>query len=229
MTACVQGLHGCTSLARNDPMTAGSDPIRVLIADDHPAMREGLAYAVAAQPDMVVAAQSPDGMEAIDRFRELRPHAVLIDLQMPRLGGLEAIEAIRAVDAQAVIVVLTTYPGDARVNRALALGATSYLLKSSSTAEILNAIRAAVDGKQTLTAAVNRDMSSHAGSESLTKRELSVLRLAAMGYSNREIGESLGIAEETVKSRIRSILGKLDAGDRTHAVTIALQRGFLDL
>ncbi|MET0256529.1 MAG: response regulator transcription factor [Luteibacter sp.] len=210
-------------------MTASSNSVRVLIADDHPAMREGLAHAVASEPAMSVAGQAGDGLEAVERFRELRPDAVLIDLQMPRMGGLEAIEAIRGIDPKAVIVVLTTYPGDARVKRALAIGATSYLLKSSSTAEILMAIRSAVEGRQTLAPDVNREMHSRSGSESLTKRELSVLKLAALGYGNREIGESLGVSEETVKSRIRSILGKLDAGDRTHAVTIALQRGFIDL
>lgn len=210
-------------------MTAPSSPVRVLIADDHPAMREGLSHAVAGEPGMAVAAQAGDGFEAVEHYKAQRPDAVLIDLQMPRMGGLEAIEAIRAIDRKAVIIVLTTYPGDARVMRALTLGATSYLLKSSSTAEILCAIRAAVDGRQVLGKGVGKDVASHSGSETLTRRELAVLKLAALGYGNREIGESLGIAEETVKSRIRSVLGKLDASDRTHAVTISLQRGFLDL
>lgn len=210
-------------------MTAPPSPVRVLIADDHPAMREGLSHAVACEPGMAVAAQAGDGLEAVEHYKAQRPDAVLIDLQMPRMGGLEAIEAIRAFDRKAVIIVLTTYPGDARVMRALTLGATSYLLKSSSTAEILCAIRAAVDGRQVLGKGVGKDVASHSGSETLTKRELAVLKLAALGYGNREIGASLGIAEETVKSRIRSVLGKLDASDRTHAVTISLQRGFLDL
>lgn len=210
-------------------MTAPTDIIRVLVADDHPAMREGLALAISSEPGMEVAGKAADGHEAVALFRECRPHAVLIDLQMPRMGGLEAIESIRAIDKRAVIVVLTTYPGDARVMRALTLGATSYLLKSSSTAEILMAVRSAAEGRQTLAPAVSREMKAHLGSESLTKRELSVLKLAALGYGNREIGQSLGVSEETIKSRIRSILGKLDATDRTHAVTLALQRGFLDL
>ncbi|QDE40900.1 response regulator transcription factor [Luteibacter pinisoli] len=204
-------------------------PIRVLIADDHPAMREGLAHAVSLEAGMQVAAQAGDGLEAVDLFREHRPNVTLIDLQMPRMNGIEAIAAIREIDRKAVIVVLTTYPGDARVMRALALGATSYLLKSSTTSEILSAIRSALDGRQVLGTDLRRDIATHAGSEQLTKRELSVLKLAAMGYGNREIGEALGVSEETIKSRIRSILGKLDASDRTHAVTLAIQRGFLEL
>ncbi|SDF41035.1 MULTISPECIES: response regulator transcription factor [Rhodanobacteraceae] len=203
--------------------------IRVLIADDHPAMREGLAHAVSQEADMAVVAEAGDGVEAVDQFRATRPHVALIDLQMPRMNGLEAIAAIREIDHDAIVVVLTTYPGDARVVRALTLGATSYLLKSSSTAEILSAIRSAIDGRQVLGADVRQDMATHAGSESLTKRELSVLKLAAMGYGNRDIGEALGVSEETIKSRIRSILGKLDASDRTHAVTLAIQRGFLEI
>ncbi len=203
--------------------------IRVLIADDHPAMREGLAYAVSQEADMVVVAQAGDGLEAVEQFRATHPHVALIDLQMPRMNGLEAIAAIREIDHGAVVVVLTTYPGDARVIRALTLGATSYLLKSSSTGDILATIRSAVAGRQVLGADVRRDIATHAGSESLTKRELSVLKLAAMGYGNREIGEALGVSEETIKSRIRSVLGKLDASDRTHAVTLAIQRGFLEI
>jgi DNA-binding NarL/FixJ family response regulator len=210
-------------------MTGSFDIVRVLIAEDHPAMREGLAHAMSSEPGMAVAAQVGDGFEAVEQFKATRPNAVLIDLQMPRMGGLEAIEAIRALDKNAVIVVLTTYPGDARVMRALTLGAKSYLLKSSSTAEIISAVRAAVCGRQVLSHDVCLDIARHAGSEQLTHRELAALKLAALGRGNREIGEALGISEETVKSRIRSVLGKLDAGDRTHAVTIALQRGFLDL
>ena len=192
-------------------------------------MREGLAHAVSQEADMDVVAQAGDGVEAVDQFRTTRPHVALIDLQMPRMNGLEAIAAIREIDREAVVVVLTTYPGDARVVRALTLGAMSYLLKSSSTSEILTAIRSAAAGRQILAAEVRRDMTTHAGSECLTKRELSVLKLAAMGYGNRDIGEALGVSEETIKSRIRSILGKLDASDRTHAVTLAIQRGFLEL
>jgi len=192
-------------------------------------MREGLAHAVSLERDMEVVAQAGDGVEAVEHYRAMRPDVSLVDLQMPRMTGIEAIAAIREINSKAIIVVLTTYPGDARAMRALTLGATSYLLKSSTTSEILSVIRSAVDGRQVLGSDVRRDIATHAGTEVLTKRELSVLKLAAMGYGNREIGEALSVSEETVKSRIRSILGKLDASDRTHAVTLAIQRGFLEV
>lgn len=203
--------------------------IRLLVADDHPAMREGLAHALSKENDMAVVALAEDGLEAVEQFRTTRPRVSLIDLQMPRMNGLEVIAAIREIDASAIVVVLTTYPGDARIMRALTLGATSYLLKSSSAADVLAAIRAAVDGRQTLGPDLRHDIERYAESERLTKRELSVLQLAALGYGNRDIGETLCVSEETVKSRIRSILGKLGASDRTHAVAIAILRGFLDV
>jgi DNA-binding NarL/FixJ family response regulator len=192
-------------------------------------MREGLTHAISQEAGMIVAAQAGDGLEAVQQFRTMRPHVVLIDLQMPRMNGLEAIAAIRDIDPAAVLIVLTTYSGDARVMQALKLGAMSYLLKSSTTGDILLAIRAAAEGRQVLAADIRRDITMHAGWERVTKRELSVLALAAVGYGNREIGEALCVSEETVKSRIRSILGKLDASDRTHAVMLAIKRGFLEL
>ena len=209
-------------------MNHSIDKIRVLITDDHPAVRRGLAGAIDAEPDMEVAGEAKDGAEAIEQFALLRPHAVLMDLQMPRVDGLEAIAAIHAQAPAAVIIVLTTYAGDARVMRALTMGATSYLLKSADLAEIVQAIRSAVGGKHVVDVGVARELARHAGSENLTPRELSVLRLAAKGQSNRSIAEALNISEDTVKSRMRSIMGKLEAGDRTHAVTIAMQRGFLE-
>jgi DNA-binding NarL/FixJ family response regulator len=202
--------------------------IRVLIADDHPAIRRGIADAIVAEPDMEVAGEAKDGAEAIEQFRRLAPHIVLIDLQMPRVDGLEAIATIHAESPDAIIIVLTTYAGDARVMRALTMGATSYLLKSADLSDIIQAIRAAIGGKHVVDAGVARELAEHAGSENLTPRELSVLRLAATGQSNRSIAEALSISEDTVKSRMRNIMGKLGAGDRTHAVTIAMQRGFLE-
>lgn len=209
-------------------MSSQTDPIRVLITDDHPAVRRGLVGAIEAEPDMMVAGEAKDGAEAVAQFRRLRPDAVLIDLQMPHMDGLEAIAAIRAEAPHAVIVVLTTYAGDARVMRALTMGATSYLLKSADLVDIVQAVRAAVGGKHVMDAGVARDLARHAGSERLTPRELSVLRLAAAGQGNRAIADALGISEDTVKSRMRNIMGKLGAEDRTHAVTIAIHRGFLD-
>lgn len=202
--------------------------IRVLVADDHPAIRRGLADAIAAEADMEVAGEAGDGQVTIDRFRQLRPDVLLIDLQMPRVDGLEAIATLRAEFPAALVIVLTTYAGDARVMRALTLGASSYLLKSADLADIVHAIRAAMAGKHVVDADVAKELAKHAGSEKLTSRELSVLRLAATGQSNRSIAETLNISEDTVKSRMRNIMGKLGAEDRTHAVTIALNRGFLE-
>jgi DNA-binding NarL/FixJ family response regulator len=203
--------------------------IRVLITDDHPAMRHGLAAAIAGETDMEIAGEACDGAEAIERCRKLQPDVVLLDLQMPNVDGLEAIAKIRAESPKAVIIVLTTYPGDARVMRALTLGATSYLLKSADLGDIVEAIRATVMGKHVVDAEVAHELAKHAGLENLTPRELSVLRLASKGQSNRAIADALNIAEDTVKSRMRLIMNKLGARDRTHAVTIAIQRGFLDL
>lgn len=192
-------------------------------------MRHGLAGAIAAEFDMEIAGEAADGAEAIDKCRSLRPDVVLLDLQMPNVDGLGAIGSIRAESPKAVIIVLTTYPGDARVMLALTLGATSYLLKSADLSEIVDAIRATVVGKHVVDVAVAHELAKHAGFENLTPRELSVLRLASKGQSNRAIADTLNIAEDTVKSRMRNIMSKLGAKDRTHAVTIAMQRGFLDL
>lgn len=202
--------------------------IRIMIADDHPMMREGLRSTLEDERDMKVVAEVSNGAEAIEQFGMFNPDVVLMDLQMPRVDGTRAIAAIREQDHLVPIVVLTTYPGDARVTRAMAVGATSYLLKTASSEEIIATIRAAFFGKRHVAPDVLQDVSAHQGMEGLSPRELSVLRLASQGMSNREIGASLHIAEETVKTRMKSILSKLNAHDRTHAVTIAIQRGFLD-
>jgi DNA-binding NarL/FixJ family response regulator len=209
-------------------MPTGERQIRILIADDHPVMRDGLRGVLEMHPDIRVIAEASDGIEAVAQFRRHRPDVTLIDLQMPNLDGLGAISAIRTEFPNAPIVVLTTYPGDARVSNALSFGAMSYILKTASRAEIVAAIRNAFQGRNMLGSDIQRDVSAYRGTEALSEREISVLRLVAAGKQNRCIGEELNVSEQTVKTRIRNILAKLDARDRTHAVTIALRRGFID-
>jgi DNA-binding NarL/FixJ family response regulator len=209
-------------------MANTEDRLRVLIADDHPLMREGLRAAIDREPDMLVVGEAADGAQTIAMFTELRPDAVLMDLQMPNVDGLQAIAAIRALVPNAFVVVLTTYPGDARVARAISLGARSYILKIASRAEIVAALRLARAGRITISPEIVRDLDAHRGMDSLSDRELMVLRMIAAGKQNRHISEALHVSEETVKSRVKHILAKLQATDRTHAVTIAVRRGFID-
>jgi DNA-binding NarL/FixJ family response regulator len=209
-------------------MSEPGGTLRILIADDHPAMREGLAHAIAQESDLTVVGAVADGVEAVKQFSALSPDGVLMDLQMPRKNGLQAIADIRAISADARIVVLTSYAGDARVTRALALGATSYILKTAPTEGIIAAIRSACSGRTVLGADVSHDLELHRGMEALSPREVSVLRLIANGKRNRRIGEELNVSEQTIKSRIKNILAKLNAHDRSHAVALAMKRGFLD-
>lgn len=204
------------------------ETIRILVVDDHPMMRQGLRSVIEHQPDMVVVGEAGDGTRAIAEYRRLAPDIVLMDLQMDGMDGLDAIRAIRIDAPAAAIVVLTSYAGDARITTALTSGATSYLLKAAGAAEIVRVIRDAVAGQRVLSADAAQQVARHAGFEKLTHRELAVLRLVARGKTNRTIALLLSVSEETVKSRMRNILGKLDACDRTHAVTLARERGFLD-
>jgi len=201
---------------------------RILIADDHPMIRDGLRSMLSAEHDMVVVGEAGDGKEAIQCFRDLRPDLLLIDLQMPEIDGLQAISIIREEFADAAIIVLTSFLGDARVARAFALGATSYLLKTARSQEIIRAIRGALAGKHTVSQDVAQQVARHIGEEQLTERETNILKLVAQGRSNRNIADTLFISEDTVKARLKSIMRKLNADDRTHAVMIAIGRGFID-
>lgn len=203
-------------------------PIRILIVDDHPMMRDGLRSTIQLEGDMDVVGEAVDGAQAIEMFALLKPDVVLLDLQMPNVDGLQALTSIRHSDPGASVVVFTVYPGDARVTQALTLGATSYLLKSASRSQIIEAIRAAAAGRQVMAPVISDMLAAHQGMAGLTVRELSVLRLVKEGMSNRVIAQSLFISEETVKTHMRSLLIKLGASDRTHAVTIAARRGFIE-
>ena len=207
---------------------AASDPIRVLIVDDHAIVREGIAALLGRQPDMVAVGEASDGAEAVARFRELAPDVTLMDMQMGDMGGVEAIEQIRRVSPDARILVLTTYPGDAHVVRAIRAGAAGYLLKNCIRKELLDAIRAVHAGRRTMSPAVAHDLAMHALDEPLTERELTVLRLVADGHGNKEIAWRLKLSIETIKAHLKSIFAKLGVDDRTEAVTVAARRGFIE-
>ena len=203
--------------------------IRVLTVDDHPVVRNGIAGLVDDQADMVLVGEASNGREAIQQFRTHKPDVTLMDLQMPELNGIDAIIAIRGEFPQARVIVLTTYAGDVQIVRALKAGAQGYLLKNLLHKELLDAIRSVHAGKRILTPELSVEVASHAVDDSLTPAEVSVLRLIADGNANKQIADQLSISEETVKSRVKNILSKLDANDRTHAVTIALKRGIIDV
>jgi len=210
-------------------MSSAPGPIRILAVDDHPILREGIAGLVADQPDLVLAAEASNGREAIERFRLHRPDVTLMDLQMPEMSGLDALIAIRGEFPDARIVVLTTYTGDIQVVRALKAGAQGYLLKNLLYKDLLDTIRAVHAGKRILSPEITSQLAEHAIDEALTPDEIAVLELLAAGCANKEIGARMAVSEECVKSRVRNILAKLDAKDRTHAVTIGVKRGIIEL
>ena len=203
--------------------------IRILTVDDHPVVRNGIAGLVADQSDMLLVGEASNGREAIQQFRAQQPDITLMDLQMPEMSGVDAIIAIRNEFSQARIIVLTTYTGDVQVVRALQAGAQGYLIKNLLHKELLEAIRKVHAGKKILTPELSGEVASHAVDDSLTPAEISVLRLIADGNANKQIASQLSISEETVKSRVKNILSKLGASDRTQAVTIALKRGIIEL
>ena len=203
--------------------------IRVLTVDDHPLLRDGIAALIGSEEDMELIGEASNGREGLDMFRKFRPDITLMDLQMPEMNGIDAIGAIRGEFPEARIIVLTTHPGDVQVSRALKAGARAYLMKGELRKELLETIRAVHAGQKRLSSEVAAEIAEHVTDSSLTPREIDVLRLVAAGNANKEIGARLSLTEVTVKSHVKNILAKLGANDRTHAVTIALKRGIIDL
>jgi DNA-binding NarL/FixJ family response regulator len=210
-------------------MSAAAGVIRIMCVDDHPLLRGGIAALVEGQPDMTIVGECANGREAIQQFRAQRPDVTLMDLQMPEMSGLDAIIAIRGEFPDARIVVLTTYAGDVQALRAIQAGARAYLLKSEVHKELLDTIRAVFAGKKTVSPQVSFELAEHAAADALTRAEIDVLRLIAAGNANKQIADQLGLTEDTVKSRVKNILSKLAANDRTHAAMIGLKRGIIDL
>ncbi len=210
-------------------MTTSANPIRILSVDDHALLREGISALVATQPDMTIVAEASNGAEAIELFRKLRPDVTLMDIQMPEVDGIEALIAIRNEFPVARVIVLTTYKGDVQAARALKAGAQAYLLKGLLGQELLTTIRDVHAGRKRIGQEVAAQLADHLGEEMLTPREIDVLRLIAAGNSNKVIASHLSLSEDTVKGHVKNILSKLGANDRTHAVTIALKRGIIEL
>ena len=210
-------------------MSTPIPPIRVLAVDDHPVARHGIGRLIAIQPDMVLVGEASDGREAIQQFRKHQPDVTLMDLQMPEMNGIDALIAIRDEYPDAKIIVLSMSAADVQILRALKSGAKGYLLKNALHKELLETIRAVNAGKKAISPEVSYQIATHATDDALTPAEISVLRLIAAGYGNKEIADQLSTTEESVKSRVKNILSKLDANDRTHATTIALKRGIIEL
>jgi DNA-binding NarL/FixJ family response regulator len=210
-------------------MTGVQPPIRILCVDDHPLLRDGVTALLSGQPDMTLVAEASNGREAIEQFRKHRPDVTLMDLQMPEMNGVDAMISICAEFPAARIIVLTTYTGDVQVMRALKAGARAYLLKGLLRKELVETIRLVHAGQKRILPEVATELAEHATDGSLSSREIEVLRLVSGGNANKEIAAQLSITEETVKGHIKNILAKLGANDRTHAVTIGLKRGIIDL
>jgi len=210
-------------------MNEDSKRIRILAVDDHPILRQGIAGLIADESDMTLVAEAANGREAIQQFRTHQPDITLMDLQMPEMNGLDAMIAIRGEFPDARVIVLTTYTGDVQATRALKAGARAYLLKNSLHKELLDTIRAVHAGRKTLSPEVSFELAEHSAEELLSAAEVRVLRLIAEGNSNKEIAALLSVTEDAVKGQVRNILSKLGASDRTHAVTIGLKRGIIEL
>jgi len=200
-----------------------------MIVDDHPVMREGISAVLASVPDMQLVAEAKNGCEAIERFRAHQPDVTLMDLQMPEMGGIAAITSIRKLFPDARIIVLTTYSGDANAARAFKAGASGYLVKNMLRKDLLDTIRTVYAGRKRIPPEIAMDIAEHHADDDLSEREIQVLRQVAAGQANKIIADVLAISEETVKAHVSCILLKLGANDRTHAVTIALKRGIIEL
>ena len=210
-------------------MSDGSAQIRILAVDDHALVRQGIAVLIGTEPDLVLVAEASNGREAIQQFRTHHPDVTLMDLQMPEMNGLDAIIAIRGQFPDAKIIVLTTYKGDVQIFRALKAGAQGYLLKNTFHKELIGTIRAVHAGRKALSPEASYEIAEHATDDALTPAEINVLRLIAAGNANKQIADRLSITEETVKSRVKNILSKLGANDRTQAAMIGLKRGIIEL
>jgi len=210
-------------------MNASQTSIRVLSVDDHPLLREGVASLLAGHDDLKLVAEASNGREAVEQFRVHRPDITLMDLQMPEMDGVEAMIKIREEFPTARIIVLTTYVGDTQVMRALEAGAQAYLLKGILRKELVDTIRLVHEGRKKIAPEAATNLAEHAADEGLSLREIEVLKLIAGGNANKMIADQLSITEETVKGHVKNILSKLAANDRTHAVTIGLKRGIIDL
>ena len=210
-------------------MSAEAGPIRILSVDDHPVLRQGIAALVAGQSDMSLGAEASNGREAIQQLRAHHPDVTLMDLQMPEMSGLDALNAIRGEFPEARIIVLTTYDGDVQVLRAIKAGARAYLLKNSLHKELLETIRAVHAGKKALSPEASYQIAEHSTDDALTPAEIRVLRLIAEGNANKEIAAQLSVSEETVKGQVRNILSKLGANDRAHAAVIGVKRGIIEV
>jgi len=204
-----------------------TNPIRIMAADDHVLLRKGIAAIIASQPDMSLVAEASNGREAVEQYRTHRPDITLMDLQMPEMNGLDAMIAIRTEFPEARIIMLTTYTGGVQVLRAMKVGARGYLLKTLLDKELLETIRAVHGGKKMLSAEASYELAEYATSDALTPAEIDVLRLIAAGQANKQIAARLSITEDTVKGRVKSILSKLGANDRTHAAMIGIKRGII--
>jgi DNA-binding NarL/FixJ family response regulator len=203
--------------------------IRILIVDDHAVLREGLTMIIESQADLQVIAETGDGKQAIALFELHLPDVILLDLGLPDVHGVEVIRALRAKHPEARIIVLTTYLGDVQALRALRAGASGYLLKATLRRDLLDTIRAVHAGQRHIQSEVASELAQHAADQPLTEREIEVLKLIAKGCSNKIVADRLNISEDTVKGHVHNILDKLKANDRTHAVTIALHRGYFEI
>jgi DNA-binding NarL/FixJ family response regulator len=204
-------------------------PIRILSVDDHPVLREGLSAIIDSQPDMEMVAEAGSGAEAIEMFRLHQPDITLMDLRLPDMHGVDAIVAIRSKSPEAKIIVLTTYLGDVQAIRSLKAGAYGFLLKASLRRDLLDTVRAVHAGQKRVPSEVASEMAEYSSDDTLSPREIEVLKQVAAGNSNKIVADRLSISDDTVTAHMRSILSKLSANDRTHAVTIGLRRGFLEM